>query len=242
MPYESVVVIFCRTLIDGVLVARATVDLAAEVGRLHRGLEGHLQLNIFGVGSNLSCGVFRHKIVMLLVALRCLWYLHGLLLRCKLLLLLRLVLGTVTHLGCELLLSRRHLSFTAASDHASAWLLAIRLRLGRVGIGTGLVLGRLGGSRSCVGSDYTHSANGLRLLKSVHDIASSGLTSSSTGTIWLLEVLHREVDNSASNLHGLVKAGQKWCSLFDQNECSKLALVVLKEEFSSLELNFRVAS
>ena len=55
-------------------------------------------------------------------------------------------------------------------------------------------------------------------------------------------MLDREVDDSAADLHGLVEAGQKWRSLLHQNQSTKLALVIFKQELSSLELDFRVAS
>ena len=55
-------------------------------------------------------------------------------------------------------------------------------------------------------------------------------------------MLYREVDDSATNLNGLVVTWQKRGPLLDENESSKLALVILKEEFALFKLNFGVTS
>ena len=89
--------------------------------------------------------------------------------------------------------------------------------------------------------DDAHCAQGW-LLKGINDITLSSLNLARSASIWLLKVFNGEVDDSATNLHGFIEAWQKWCPLLDQHESTKLALVVLKKELSSLELNFRVAS
>ena len=55
-------------------------------------------------------------------------------------------------------------------------------------------------------------------------------------------MLNREVNHSASYLHGFVEARKQGSPLLDQNERTELALVILKQELSSFELDFGVAS
>lgn len=62
------------------------------------------------------------------------------------------------------------------------------------------------------------------------------------GGFRLLQMLYREVDDSATNLNGLVVTWQKRGPLLDENESSKLALVILKKEFALFKLDFGVTS
>ena len=111
--------------------------LSSKVGCLHRGLQGHLQLHILRVGSDLCCSVFCDKVIMLLLlALR-----HRLWLLLDWGLLRGLGRRAVAHLCSELLLGRGHLPLAAAAHHTSR-LHAIRLRLGIVNISHRIVVGR----------------------------------------------------------------------------------------------------
>ena len=55
-------------------------------------------------------------------------------------------------------------------------------------------------------------------------------------------MLHREVDDSAADLNGLVVTWQKRGPLLDENESSKLALVILQKEFAFFKLDLGVTS
>ena len=146
--------------------------------------------------------------------------------------------GVVSHLSRKLLLSRGHLAFAAPAHHAARLAAAIRLRL--VGIGFGRL--RLASGRSSVGTDDAHCAQRRRCrLKNVNDIIRR-LDRLPCSSIRLLEVFDGEVDDSSTNLHGFVEARQKRRPLLYEHECAKLALVILKQEFSSLELDFCVAA
>lgn len=54
--------------------------------------------------------------------------------------------------------------------------------------------------------------------------------------------LDRKVDHSATDLNGFVVTGKEWSPLLDQNESSKLTLVVLEHELAVFEFDLRVAS
>ena len=55
------------------------------------------------------------------------------------------------------------------------------------------------------------------------------------------EGLHTEIDDCAANLHCLVEPRDQHSSVFYQNESSKLAEVILKEELVVLEFDDSVA-
>ena len=55
-------------------------------------------------------------------------------------------------------------------------------------------------------------------------------------------MLDREVDDRAADLNSLVETWQERCTLFDEDKCAKLALVVFKEELSSFKLDFGMAA
>ena len=147
------------------------------------------------------------------------------------------------HLRGELLLCGGHLALGAPTDHSARLLVliaaALRLALGVSDGVSALVIGLGGDGWSAIGSYDTH---GTHRWNIVNDIVIGCFDSCGCGAIWFLEVLDREVNDCATNLHCLVESRQKWRPLFDQDQCSKLALVVLQEELSPLELNFRVAS
>jgi len=50
--------------------------------------------------------------------------------------------------------------------------------------------------------------------------------------------LHREVNDCPANLNSLIVSWQQGCSLLDQDQGSKLRLVVLKHELSVFKLDF----
>lgn len=148
-----------------------------------------------------------------------------------------LVDGAIAHLRRKLLLSRGHLPLAASALH-TARLVAIRLGLGGIdGFNDGNFTG---GARPSVGFHDAHCAQG-RLLEGVNDITLGSLNLTRCA-IGLLKMFDGEVDDRAANLHGFVETWQKWCPLLHQHESTKLALVVLKKELSSLKLDFRVAS